>query len=776
MAILKNRPLFSACLLYIICAFSAPFAPPFVKLVLFCVSAVAGVVCLLLLFMRKLPRKILICAIIALLCLALAFGIAYAAFDLGMQKYQKIAEKESCTVQATVTSRLSFESITIYQIRVHKIDGQAQHMDAQLLCEFAAYLQVGDRFEAQLEPSLLTQGSSLYKNPYQKLADGMRMQFTCENESMILDVTKDHATLQTVLSKLNDSLCQRVISVCGEQSGGLVCALLLGNKGYLQGTLSRDFERVGASHMLALSGMHVSILIGALGWLLSRLRVHRKARAVFLALASVSYLVLTGFSVSATRAVVMVCILQLSYLLASDNDTLTTLGVVGVGILLADPFSVCDTGFVLSFLATFGIVVLVPPLHSFLSERAQSLCKPPHLKFKRIASGILAAVLETLLIGVIACFAIMVPSCYLIGSTSWLSPVTTLLLSPIVSALLVLGALALLCSPILPLANIFGTLIRLLYAMILPYVQGASQIDGVLLPLSHTAVRVLSVLFCCGMLVLLVLPVRKKLLLALPPAALVLSLCIFFPIHTAGSPNTLQAAYTHASSLSESVVSTEGYRAYVCDLSSGSSTSAYYAMHAAGEMGATEIGALLLTDYHVPQGAALHVLLSGYKTDLIYMPHTTDPEDARIQAFLCEIAQMHGVAVAFYEYGKPLAWNADSQITVYREDLARSAQPILVVTLQKGDACITAMSAAAEHSALAEHAEAAIRASDAIVCMERGPSPRLTFGLEGAQDADVVFGSRTLASFCDPDSLGGARSMTVCPEIAYFSIATKQQP
>ena len=86
------------------------------------------------------------------------------------------------------------------------------------------------------------------------------------------------------------------------------------------------------------------------------------------------------------------------------------------------------------------------------------------------------------------------------------------------------------------------------------------------------------------------------------------------------------------------------------------------------------------------------------------------------------------------------------------------------------------MSAAAEHSALAEHAEAAIRASDAIVCMERGPSPRLTFGLEGAQDADVVFGSRTLASFCDPDSLGGARSMTVCPEIAYFSIATKQEP
>jgi hypothetical protein len=472
----------------------------------------------------------------------------------------------------------------------------------------------------------------------------------------------------------------------------------------------------------------------------------------------------------------MVCILQLSYLLASDNDTLTTLGVVGAGILLVDPFSVCDTGFVLSFLATFGIVVLVPPLHTFLTERAQALCKPPHLKFKRIASGILAAVLEALLIGVIACFAIMVPSCYLIGSTSLLSPVTTLLLSPVVSALLVLGALALLCSPIAPLANIFGTLIRLLYAIMLPYVQGASQIDGVLIPLSHTAVRLLCVLFCCSMLVLLVLPLRKKLLLSLPPVALVLSLCIFFPIHSACQSNTLQAAYTHASSLSESVVSVEGYRAYVCDLSSGSSTSGYYAMHAASRMGATEIGALLLTDYYVTEGAALHTLLSGYKTDLIYMPLTTDANDINIQSSLCEIAELHGVAVEFYEYGVPLAWNGGSEITVHRQDLARSAQPILVVTLQKGDACLTAMSAAAEHSSLTEHADAAIRTSDAIVCMERGPSPRLTFGLEGAQDAHVVFASQTLASFCDPSSLSGVRSMTVCPEIAYFSIATRQEP
>ncbi len=776
MAILKNRPLFSACLFYIICVFCAYFSTPHIKICVLLAGAALLVFCLLFALFRKVGKKAALCLIVCAVCVMAAFGTSYLCFDLGEKKYESIAQSESCTVTATVTERNVSDVMTVYRIRVQEIDGRSRHFDARLVCAFTASLQVGDTFTAKLTPSTLAQNATLYYNPRQALASGIRMQFDCTQEQDIYSTSEGPRLPMVALAKLNHTLCRTLCKVCGEESGGLVCALLLGNKSFLSDTLSRDFERAGASHMLALSGMHISILIGAVGWLLGKLRVHRKARAVVLAAASVGYLFLTGASISAVRAVVMVCVLQLSYLLAADNDTLTTLGLVGAGILLLDPFSACDTGFILSFLATFGIVVFVPPLHGYLTDRAERACKPPHQKRKRVLLGMGTAVGEALLIGMIACFTIMVPSCYLIGHVSVFSPLTTLLLSPVVAAMLVLGTGALLFSPLMPIANLFGTLIRLLYALMTQYTQSISQFDGALVPLTHTAVHILSVLFCCGLLLLLILPLKRKLLLALPPVLLAASLCIFFPIQAHADAQTLHAAYTHPSSISEALVSVEGYRAYICDLSSGSNTAMRSATYAAGQMHATEIGAILLTDYHTLQGSMLTDLFSDVKTDQLYMPRTSDADDLDTQRHLTEIAARHGVEIVLYQYGSPIAWHDGTTLTVHRTDLARSEQPVLVITLQKGDACIGALSAAAEPSELQAQARDAVENADALICMERGPKPRLTYALDGCEDADVVFASRELAAFCDPVSLDGVLSMTVCPEIVYFSLASAQVP
>lgn len=776
MAILKNRPLFSACLLYIICVFCARFSSPAVKISVIIAGALLILLCTQLSLGKKIPKKLAMRIVVGLLCASAAFAGCYLTFDVSQQKYERIAEREECTVLGTVTERVGADGMTVYRFRVQEIDGQRQSFDAELICEFNASLQVGDSFTAAAKPSTYDQLNSLYANENYALAQGLRLQFAVKDQAEVTQTSEGAFLPRIALHKLNNALCRELLNLCENQSGGLACALLLGNKSFLQGTLARDFERAGASHMLALSGMHVSILIGALGLLLGKLRVHRKARAVLLVAASVGYLLLTGVSVSALRAVAMMCTLQLSYLLASDNDTLTSLGLVGAAILLLDPFSACDTGFILSFLATFGIVVLVPPLHTYLSERSETLCKPPHARAKRALARGTTAVLETLLIGVIASFSIMVPSCFLIGSMSAFSPLTTLLLSPVVAAMLVLSAGALIFSPIRPVANIFGTLIRFLYELMLPYTEGVSSVDGALIPLSHTTVQVLSILFCCIMLLLLIFPLRKKLLLSLPPILLAGSLCIFFPVNATLEKDNLHAAYTHPSSVSEAIVAADGYRAYICDLSSGIGNSTGYATYAASQMHATEIGALLLTDYHTVQSAYVTQLLCSYKTDRIYMPTTTDQDKLAVQAGLCEIAEQYGAQVAFYEYGQVLDWYEDATLTVHRAELSRSEQPVLIVTLQKGDARLSTVCASAAYGELADQMADAVRDADAIIIPERGPKPHLTYTLDGCDSADVVFATRELAAFCDPQSLKDARSMTVCPEIVYFTLATKQDP
>ncbi len=778
MAILKNRPLFAACLLYIICAFCAYFSVPAIKIVLFCVSTVALLGCVVCILIKKLPRKIMAYAAALSLCAALAFAESWIAFDTSMQKFERIAQKESCTISATVLERQDSEFMTVYRVLVNKTDNKKQYFDASLVCEFSCYLQVGDSFEANVKPETLEESATPYFDYHHSLANGIRMQFTCKSEDAIMQVSDDGSAMPVIalpsvsLQRLNDTLCRALIDVCGKESGGLICALLLGARDRLQVTLMRDFGRAGASHMLALSGMHVSVLMGAMGFALFKLRVHRKVRALLLACIAVGYLLLTGISVSATRAVIMVCVLQLSYLLAADNDTLTTLGLVGAGILLIDPYSVCDTGFILSFLATFGIVVLVPPLHEFLKERTESLSKPPHGKAKKRVLGVTGAILETLLIGVVACFAIFVPSCFLVGNMSVFSPLTTLLLSPVIAAMLVLGAVTLILSPIPPLANFFATLIRLLYAISTPYLEKVSRIDGALLPLTHTTVQVLGILLCCVMMLLLVLPLRRKWFLSLPPALLVVSLCIFFPINATLQPRTLNAAYTHPSSISEALVSTEGYRAYICDLSSGSGTAMLAAVHAADKLHATEVGAILLTDCRTQHATMLGDLISKYKTECIYLPRISDADMLDVQARIKEVSDTHGVKIMYYEYGESVDWNNSTQITVHRTDLARSTQPVLTITLQKGEAQICMLNATAQHTDLAEQTERALSDADAVVCMERGPTPKLTYSLDAIRSGEVIFATRTLAAYCDPNSLADVRKMTVNPEITYFSIAT----
>ncbi len=776
MQILKNRPLFCICLLYIICAFCAYFTSPAVKIVLLCVCGCSLLLCLSLFLLRKIRHRTAWLATALSLCAALAIGSSLLAFGAAQQKYQDIAARQTCEVEATVLERQSSDTMSIYRVRVYKIDGEKHRFDATLVCDFNSYLQVGDTFEASVAPSTLQEAASPYYDTSYALADGLRMQLDCKEEQQITHAAQSESRLPVIaLHRANNALCRALLDVCGKESGGLVCALLLGNRGYLQGTLARDFERAGASHMLALSGLHVSILMGAVGFLLAKLHLHRKVRAVLLSLSAISYLLLTGVSISATRAVVMVCVLQLSYLLAADNDTLTTLGLVGAGILLLDPYSVADTGFILSFLATFGIVVLVPPLHEFLQARKELLCKPPHQKAKKRFLGVAAAVVETLLIGGIACFAIFVPSCFLLGSMSLFSPVPPLLLSPVIALLLVLGAVTLLLCPMPPLANFFATLIRLIYILCMPYVQAISAVDGALLPLTHEAVQMLGVICCCAMLLLLVLPLERKWLLSLPPILLALGLCIFFPVYHALQPRTLRAAYTHPSSISETLVSAQDYRAYVCDLSSGTGTAMRAAMHAAQSLHTTEIGAVLLTDYHTQQGAMLTDLFCRYKTDALYLPVTTDQNDLTMQKHLCAIARSYGVQVVWYEYGKGVAWQDGTTLTVHRTDLPRSDQPVLIVTLQKADAQIALLGAAAQHTALATKAEQALADADAVIIPERGPKPKLPYSLSAANGADVTFATRALASYCDPTSLSGVRSMTVCPEIAYFTLATGQE-
>ncbi len=139
-------------------------------------------------------------------------------------------------------------------------------------------------------------------------------------------------------------------------SAGLARALLLGRRDGLSSYTQDLFRKSGTSHVLALSGMHLGILIGMTLLVLSRLVGKRRALCVALALTA-GYLFVVGFRASLVRAAVMFAIVVAAVLLDRKPEPLRILSAAFVLVTVTAPASVDGLSFQLSFAALLGIIV-----------------------------------------------------------------------------------------------------------------------------------------------------------------------------------------------------------------------------------------------------------------------------------------------------------------------------------------------------------------------------------------------------------------------------------
>ena len=133
---------------------------------------------------------------------------------------------------------------------------------------------------------------------------------------------------------------------------GLLLGLLAGDRSGIPEAIRNDFQRTGLVHVLAISGFHVVLLAGILSVFLKATRLpHKAANLIAIALLFI-YVPVTGGSPAVQRAVLMFSIPQLGTMLGRPANTLNSLGVALLFILLPDPSQLWNTGFQLSATAT----------------------------------------------------------------------------------------------------------------------------------------------------------------------------------------------------------------------------------------------------------------------------------------------------------------------------------------------------------------------------------------------------------------------------------------
>ena len=191
--------------------------------------------------------------------------------------------------------------------------------------------------------------------------------------------TKNYGRLEEFLSQLRYESEVLFRKLLGEKNGATASAMVLGRKKGMDSEVKALYQGAGISHLLAISGLHLSLIGAGLFGLLKKVRLPVALSAGISTWILIVYAQLTGMGISTRRALVMFLLFLAAGLLKRTPDLPTSLAVAALLLLVPKPQRILDAGFQLSFSAVLGIAVMIPVLQDGWEDAAPSL---------RVADGV----------------------------------------------------------------------------------------------------------------------------------------------------------------------------------------------------------------------------------------------------------------------------------------------------------------------------------------------------------------------------------------------------
>ena len=444
-------------------------------------------------------------------------------------------------------------------------------------------------------------------------------------------------SLRSFMSVVRIKATERIVNASNGRVGGLISALLLGERDVLDPDINLGFSRLGISHILALSGMHLVILSALIDKLLRALRISKMPRSIISILIIILYMTLVGFGASVTRAGIMLIIAKLLYIFAGARDSLTSLMVATTLICIFAPCSIFDMSLWLSVFATFGVILAT----EFRKRDAFAIPKNETV-FSRYARAIATA----FFVSVFAISAVLLISVMSFSGVSILALPATMIFSPLVTVIMYIGLLLLAIGTITPLSMVAIGYGELLTGMISYISSGKYIYFPTGLPLSRLLAVALTVLF----LTFAVLKIKKKKRFV----ALILTVYALFLCSAAieGSIFVQEDTVTfHSENGADGILITDrGERAYI-DISNYKSSTQSIARRNLQADNIAYLDKYIFTHYTYDLPTAAKKLIGGIHIEKILIPEPMNDGERLIAIRLYEALGEAKVKIATYTDG-----------------------------------------------------------------------------------------------------------------------------
>lgn len=286
------------------------------------------------------------------------------------------------------------------------------------------------------------------------------------------------------LYSLRRSVAESLARSLPEPQAALAQGIVLGKRGNIPSSVKDDFAASGTTHLLAISGVNLSIIAAMLTGIFIRLFGKRHGIYVYLTLGIIwLYSILTGLEPPVVRSAIMASLFLAAELLGRQKSALPALVFSGAVMTFADPSVLRDVSFQLSFMAMAGLILIYPPL-----ETIGRRIVVKRLGEKGFVSDIAANLADSLGVSLAATIAIFPLVVNYFGTFSLTGPPATVLAMPVLPVVIVAGTLTGLSSLVFPLAGqVLGYFTWLSLSYLLLVIKVMADI-----PYSHVTTKALN--------------------------------------------------------------------------------------------------------------------------------------------------------------------------------------------------------------------------------------------------------------------------------------------
>ncbi len=593
-------------------------------------------------------KKIQIAALTVFLSLCSVL-LAMLNFYFRIDRNQRLADEydgSSHSVLVNVTDVIYIsENSSVFAVKTEQIGFDDVSINARLVCNFVADLSVGDELRAQVS-------LSVYENNFDK--DGTELVATLY-DSQTAEVKKFDRNIpfsemifrkhgiSVAVDILQNNISERLEMLLGDNIDGLAKAFLLGDRSDVTTETVRDFRRTGLSHLFAVSGMHITLLLGTVDLVLRKLYVHKWIRCVCVSLLTLPLLLLTGFAMSAVRSVLMLWMAYIFLALRELSDPPTTLFASITLIILIFPYSVYDLGMYLSFLATLGLVTVYPYVEREIPRPTTKN------KFKKRILKIIRTVTLIFIMTLICNMFLLPLQWYVFGEVSLISLVANIPLSPL-SGIFMIGTVCILLFGTVPIVgNAISLAVIGIGNAIKETVAFMSEAAFATVSLKYFFADILIILFTVSMLLVLIIKTKHKWHVFLPFASFVVIFGVCVSVYNAVVP---ECVTYYGNGRKELISVTDGDKLALVDTSSASYEQYDDAMSDALVHGVTIVDKIIFTEVNESRISELDYFIRSNIVKNVYIPTPKDKDELDIAIELSDLVKTSGSTVVLYDYAE----------------------------------------------------------------------------------------------------------------------------